>query len=53
MTATEVDTWNSFTHMVLINAIETEFQTRLTFEEVRALNCVGDIVELLHNKLKR
>jgi acyl carrier protein len=52
MTAADVDAWNSFTHMLLVAEIESEFGIKFNFEEVRAFNCVGDMLMCIESKTK-
>jgi len=49
-TARDVPGWDSFNHINLIIAIETEFNVRFTTDEVVALQNVGAVRELLRRK---
>lgn len=51
LTARDVASWDSFNHVNLIIAVETEFGVRFTTEEVASLQKVGDLKELLKRKL--
>lgn len=51
MTAEDVDGWDSFSHIRLVVAVETEFNVSLTASEVAALKNVGEFVALLTRKL--
>ena len=49
--ASDIDAWDSLTHISLIAAIEQEFGTSFSMKEVMNFKEVGDIVNLLSNKL--
>ena len=49
--ADDVAAWNSFTHMLLITELETEFKISFSFEEVRGFKNVGDLQTCIDNKL--
>lgn len=51
MTAKDVDGWDSFSHIRLVVAVETEFNVSLTATEVAALKNVGEFVSLLGRKV--
>jgi acyl carrier protein len=46
-TSADVAGWDSLSHALLIMGIEQEFGIVLPFEEVYALNNVGELVELI------
>jgi acyl carrier protein len=50
MIASDVEGWDSLSHINLIVAVEKEFKIRLTTAEVRGLNNVGDLTALILNK---
>jgi acyl carrier protein len=50
MTASDVDGWDSLSHINLIVAVEKAFRIKLTPAEVRTLNNVGDFVTLIAKK---
>jgi acyl carrier protein len=50
MTAGEVESWDSLTHVDLIFAIEKEFRIRLTTGEISGLRSVGQLTELVSRK---
>jgi acyl carrier protein len=50
MTASDVDGWDSLSHINLIVAVEKAFRIKLTTAEVRTLNNVGDFVTLIAKK---
>jgi acyl carrier protein len=49
-TATAVRGWDSLNHMHLIAEVETRFGVRFSFDEVRQLQNVGDLVTLIDKK---
>jgi acyl carrier protein len=50
MTADDVETWDSLTHIDLIVVIEREFRIRLTTGEVSGLKSVGQLIALVSQK---
>lgn len=48
--ATEVDEWDSMSHIQLIVAIEQKFQVSFTLGELNALRNVGDMIALITKK---
>ena len=51
MTADDVEGWDSLTHINLIIAVEHAFAVRLTTREAGRLKNVGDLINVLENKL--
>lgn len=49
--ATQVDAWDSLTHMQIIAAIEKEFGVRFALGELQALKNVGDMTDLIEKKI--
>ena len=43
----DVDAWDSLKHMELIVALETAFDVQLTFDEIVAMQSVGEIKRVL------
>jgi acyl carrier protein len=50
MTASDVEAWDSLSHVDLIVAVEKEFKIRMTTAEVRRLQNVGDFIRLICEK---
>lgn len=50
LTATDVENWDSISHIDLIVGVEREFGVRFTTAEVAALNNVGDLESLVEKK---
>jgi acyl carrier protein len=51
MTAKDVEAWDSFNHINLIVATESEFGVKFKTAEVESLKNVGHFVDLIQNKL--
>lgn len=50
MTAAEVQKWTSLTHLIMIDAVETEFKTKLLLKEIMRLKNAGDLIRLISEK---
>jgi len=46
----EVETWDSLQHMNLIASLEQGFEVEFTFEEIVAMQSVGEIKRILASK---
>ena len=46
----DVETWDSLQHMSLIAALEEAFKAEFTFEEIVAMQSVGEIKRVLESK---
>jgi acyl carrier protein len=53
MTASEVEGWDSLSHITLIVSIERSFHIKLTLAEIQRLNDVGALVRLIYQKVKQ
>jgi acyl carrier protein len=51
MTAEDVETWDSLSHINLIAGIEEEFRVKFTTAEVTSLKSVQDLAVLVEKKL--
>jgi acyl carrier protein len=49
-TAADIDGWDSFNHLSVIVAVETQFGIKMTTREIDELKNVGDIVGLILRK---
>ena len=47
-----IDGWDSLAHINLIVAIEQEFGIRFALGELETLKDVGDMIDLMENKIK-
>ena len=45
-----IESWDSLTHMQLINEVEEYFKITFTLDEVMQLNDVGNLVQLIKSK---
>lgn len=50
-TAADIEEWDSLAHISLLVAIEKEFNVKLDLMEIKQLQNVGDILDILHRKL--
>lgn len=51
MTSADVNGWDSLTHMLLITEIENVFSIKFKLKELNKLRNVGDMVNIICNKL--
>lgn len=51
MTANDVDSWDSLSHMLLITDIEDHFSIKFKLRELNKLRNVGALVAVLESKL--
>lgn len=49
--ADDIDGWDSITHMSLLNEIEKHFSIDFTYKEVRNLQNIGDLINLITSKV--
>lgn len=49
--ATDVDGWDSFAHMAILQEIEESFGVQFNYREIASFDRVGDIVTCLEKKL--
>ena len=52
MSANDIEDWDSLAQINLIIAIEKEFKVKFNLEEVSSLKNIGEMLELLSNKIK-
>lgn len=52
-TAGDVDGWDSLTHINLIFAIEKEFKIRFNLAELKPLQNVGELLDLVQKKISQ
>jgi acyl carrier protein len=50
MTAKDVDSWDSLTHMLLITQVEEHFGIKITLKELNKLKNVGALIDLMEIK---
>ena len=49
--ATDIEQWDSLTHLQMIAAIEKKFKIRFALGELQDLQNVGDMIQLIQAKL--
>lgn len=52
MTASDVDNWDSLTHMLMITKVEEVFGVKFKLKELNKLKMVGDLLSNLEAKLQ-
>ena len=51
MTAADVENWDSLTHMMMITKVEEVFGIRFKLRELNKLKNVGDLCQIIMDKL--
>ncbi|WP_308991965.1 acyl carrier protein [Mariniflexile litorale] len=49
-TAEDVDGWESVTHMMIINEIETKFEIKFELMDLMSLENIGDLIKAIQSK---
>lgn len=52
MTASDVDNWDSLTHMLMITKVEETFGIKFKLKELNKLKMVGDLINTVESKLQ-
>ncbi len=52
-TASDIEDWDSLTHITLISAIEDEFRMKFSMKEVVGMNNVGELADIVASRRKR
>ncbi len=52
VSATDIDGWDSLTHMIIITEIESCFAIKFKLKELNRLNNMGNLIELVHMKIE-
>ena len=50
LSAKDVDSWDSLTHIRLLETIERKFNIKFTLPEVRELKNIGELTDLIQTK---
>jgi acyl carrier protein len=53
LSATDVDGWDSLTHIRLMLTVEKEFHVKFSTSDLGALKDVGDLVRLIEKRAKK
>jgi acyl carrier protein len=51
LNASEVDGWDSLSHMLIISEIETQYNIKFKLKELNKLNSIGSLIEVVRSKL--
>ena len=51
MTASDVDNWDSLTHMILIGEVEKLFDIKFKLKELNKMHTVGDLITIVASKV--
>lgn len=51
-TAADIEDWDSLTHIMLLSAVEDEFDIKFDMKAVQGLKNVGEMVDLIGTQLK-
>ena len=51
LTANDIERWDSLSHMILINEIETAFQIKFKLKEINKMQKVGDMIDMILSKV--
>ena len=51
LTASDVDGWDSLSHMAIITRIEKDFRIKFKIRELNKMKNMGSLVELVQSKL--
>lgn len=52
LTANDVETWDSLTHMLMITEVENEFQIKFKLKDLNKMKHVGDLISIIESKLQ-
>jgi acyl carrier protein len=51
LSATDVDGWDSLTHMMIISEVEQKFSITFKLKELNKMKNIGDMIDLIVSKL--
>ena len=51
LTANDVESWDSLTHMLLITEVESSFSVKFRLKDLNKMRNVGDLVDIIISKL--
>jgi acyl carrier protein len=52
LSASDVDNWDSLSHMLLISEIESAFNIKFKLKELNKMKNVGDLISIISTKLE-
>ena len=52
LSASDVDNWDSLSHMLLISEIESVFNIKFKLKELNKMKNVGDLISIISTKLE-
>lgn len=52
MTSSDVENWDSLTHMLMIAKVEEVFNIKIKLKELNKLHTVGDLINIVESKLQ-
>lgn len=52
MTASDIEDWDSLSHIQLIASVEQKFHIKFTMKEILRMKNVGDIITLIEEKIE-
>jgi acyl carrier protein len=52
LSASDVDNWDSLSHMLLISEIEAAFNIKFKLKELNKMKNVGDLISIIGTKLE-
>lgn len=52
-TASDIEDWDSLTHITLLSEVEDAFSIKFTMKEVIGLKNVGEMIDLILNKINK
>lgn len=50
-TANDIEGWDSFSHVILIAAIEMRFSIKFSLKEIMSFKAVGDLMRCIERKI--
>lgn len=51
MTANDVEKWDSLTHMLMINEVESAFDIKFKLKDLNKMKKVGNLIDIIEDKL--
>lgn len=51
LSASDIDEWDSLTHMLLIVEVENKFSIKFKLKDLNKMRNVGDMIDIIYEKL--